>query len=190
MEDRYPQDAWDLTEKIIRQICRSVTLDRYQQEEFQSTKYKKQKPLNLKKFGERWIEIKSRLCGTKIVDPPINCIMQLKCYFAALQVPFDRLIYKVARNNFINYNLVYTIGLELTGYECFKEFFPPPTGKEVLLSLCNIMYRLFTYLGWPLTPTIVRHASLADKSAACGQLRFAASEIGYIPVSFPQADLQ
>lgn len=171
MEDKYPC-ASQLTQHHIYEICRSVSLNEEQKNTFRSTKYKRNRPINLKKYAERWIEIKSKLQGEPVVNPDPECVLQLKRYFALLQIPFDTLIYKHIRNNFINYNLVYTIGLELLQYEYYKPFFPPPTGKKVLTKLCDLMWQMFKFLNWPPTPTILQYSSTVDKALQPGHLRF------------------
>lgn len=181
---KYPP-AWDLTSRDISKICGSVVLDKYMQRKFRSRKNKLQVPTNLKKFAERWIEIKSRLVGESIVNVDPECVIQLRRYFVCLQVPFDTLIHNQVicgklRKNFINYNLVYTCGLEMLGYDYYKEFFPLPK-EEKLKDLCDLIWILFRYLQWPPTSTILAYSSLVDRSVPPGYLTFAESDKGYTP---------
>lgn len=161
-----------LTAGIIHEICASITLTEEQREVFRSTKYKRNRPTSLKQYGERWVEIKSRFVGRKIVEPDPNCVIQLKRYFALLQIPFDTVIKGVYRENFPNYNVTYCVGLELTGYPHYKKYFPLIKGIKQLRRLCSILWLMFQFLKWPPTPTLLRYATNIEKSLAVGVLWF------------------
>lgn len=185
---KYPKCKY-LSSEHINEICKSIKLNKEQQTFFRSKKYLRNYPTNLKKFSERWIEIKSKFVGYKLVEPDPDCVTQLKRYFALLQVPFDTIIYKIKRNNFINYNLIYRVGLELIGYEEYVKFFPLPKGRKQLRVLCEYVWDMFKYLSWPPTATIKKHALTVAQSLPVGHLRFPESDTSHKPAPVLQTGL-
>ena len=155
----YP-DADKLTRKDVHKICLSVNIaamSPIDQEEFRSIKYKRLIPRNLKKYSERWIQIIECLSGVRIVRPRPDCVQQLRWFFHFLQEPFDRLIAGKGRKHFMNYNLVFSIGLEFIGYPQYKKYFDLPSGDKCMRKLCLMMEYIFRYNSWPITRLIKKY---------------------------------
>ena len=90
------------------------------QEKYRSSKFRMLPMRTLKRFGEKWVTIKSRLTGVASPKPSSHLLENLRRGFLAIQGPFERLRHKPAcsgsehnchkrhgcRNNMLHYNFV------------------------------------------------------------------------------------
>lgn len=142
----------------VAEVLRSVIVPPWMQEKYRSRKFMMKPMTNLKRYRERWLQLLWKLTGVRPVDPPHWLIVALTTYFKGLQVPwnvFNNPALGIGRHNFINYNLIIIIGLERLGAEEYKQFFPMIRGKKKLTELCGQIRRMFEWLGWAPTETLL-----------------------------------
>ena len=167
MEGKYPSSPARLTRADTAQICGAIKVPAHMQTTFKSKKTAKTL-VCFKKYAERHVQIKSRLCNKKLVTLPLSFIVSVQVFFHCLQYPFDTLFFcqdvKYGRFSFPNYNLMIQIACERYGFEEYRRWYPINTKNRNRISqYCDMYYQMFSYLQWQPTPLILKYTSFVTQ---------------------------
>ena len=110
------------------------------------------RPLKMQMYIEKWLQIIHRLTGMRPPVPGPCMLVHIDNMFMELQAPFDRMIDRGTRKNFLNYNYVFCRLLQMTDCNNFCMFFPLIKSKQKLKALDSLWSDICKQLNWPVTP--------------------------------------
>lgn len=169
-EAKKPTYGGTYDRSTIRRILKAVDVPPWLQEKYRSQKFRKLPMKTLKRFGEKWISIKSRLSESGIQKPNARLMSKMREGFLEIQAPFERLRHKAAcsgsetkchkkhgcRNNMLHYNFVILNLIERFGSKeeavTWRHCFPQISSTKKT-KLVEIWTQIVDEVGWDKPPT-------------------------------------
>lgn len=153
----------ELTKEDIKTLCNLIKVPPELQSKYQSKKFKQKAHMDMKRYTEKWIAIRSYLGGYKPPKLDPEDLHTIRSLFLDLQVPFEKVRHNPGcdgstkchkspgkcRHNFLNYNYVIIQLLRRMGMEhIYRPWLPQLKTPDKLKKLNQYWKTMTTELGW------------------------------------------